>query len=744
MADEKLEFNIVVIDDNEESVSKLKSDLNNRKSWDTIDPINTGNSRIQLSPRIKFVTPKLKQGASGPSRPDETLDSYLARVRASIFGDSPEGGDQASEHYIPATVFLVDWKFDSFNWDPSGGEKPDGIALIKEIKARIPHSFCILITQHDDVEAGEANHAIIDDSIPKDAFRRATGFNKVATAIRKNYAAHLKSPTWDALRAYMESDADSFHAMAIRGGANTSSTTAGFLDKLGPAIIKAQASLTLAPLDSLLAPRADGCIAQSQDLFAEAFGARRARFGTNGTSGANSILWAALFDLDDIVLVDRNCHISHHYSAARQHAMPVYLDPQVEVSPDVFGPPSLEEIHGKIDRLADAGLGHRLKGVVLTNCTFDGLLLNARDYIESIDAKLRETAGDTVADGFVYHFDEAWFSFARFSPRLIQTTAMYAAEHARLGKDGVRPRVYATQSVHKTLSALRQASVILEHDEWDDGSGTCGLDRPRFKQSYLAHTTTSPNLPIIASFDIARRQMCIDGAEMIQQAADSAQAFANALEDDNWVNIREVFSITPRQTSGDRVKGTFPKDPTKLTLYHTLKAQSGAAKALLWDEAEIQINKFGADSAMFMFMPGQDQSRHANVLRKLSALAKSSERRDPDAAPPTGEDVIALDRCIDQNGQICAYPVDVAKAGHIAMGETLFGPLADGARLLGPDELGDDTDYLCCSFITPYPPGFPVLVPGQVVKGAALRTVLASDDEVHGVDASKRVLVRQL
>src|SRR6185295_15518326 len=78
--------------------------------------------------------------------------------------------------------------------------------------------------------------------------------------------------------------------------------------------------------------------------------------------------------------------------------------------------------------------------------------------------------------------------------------------------DKVRLRVYQTNSTHKSMSALRQGSMVLVKD----------VDykkvEEQFHEAVFTHASTSPNLQIIASLDIARRQMELEGYELVNRA----------------------------------------------------------------------------------------------------------------------------------------------------------------------------------------------------------------------------------
>ena len=77
-------------------------------------------------------------------------------------------------------------------------------------------------------------------------------------------------------------------------------------------------------------------------------------------------------------------------------------------------------------------------------------------------------------------------------------------------------RVYATQSTHKTLTALRQGSMIHVHDQ--DFHKVEGA----FRDAYMTHTSTSPNYQILASLDIGRRQVELEGFELVSKQIELA------------------------------------------------------------------------------------------------------------------------------------------------------------------------------------------------------------------------------
>ena len=100
----------------------------------------------------------------------------------------------------------------------------------------------------------------------------------------------------------------------------------------GTNLFLAESSATTGGLDSLLEPT--GNIKKAQEKAARAFGADHVFFVTNGTSTSNKMAVQALVGPGDIVIVDRNCHKSHHYGMVLAGAQPLYVEafPMTEYS----------------------------------------------------------------------------------------------------------------------------------------------------------------------------------------------------------------------------------------------------------------------------------------------------------------------------------------------------------------------------------------------------------------------------
>ena len=185
--------------------------------------------------------------------------------------------------------------------------------------------------------------------------------------ILRGIESRYETPFFTALRKYSQQPTGVFHAMPIsRGKSITKSHWIKDMAQFyGMNIFLAETSATSGGLDSLLQPH--GPIKKAQQLAARAFGAKRTYFVTNGTSTANKIVVQALVKPGDIILVDRDCHKSHHYGMVLAGAQVCYLDSYPLNEYSMYGAVPLREIKSKLLMYKKAGLLHKVKMLLLTN-----------------------------------------------------------------------------------------------------------------------------------------------------------------------------------------------------------------------------------------------------------------------------------------------------------------------------------------------------------------------------------------
>ncbi len=175
-----------------------------------------------------------------------------------------------------------------------------------------------------------------------------------------------ETPFFTALREYSRQPTGVFHAMPISRGKSVfkSHWIQDMGDFYGANIFLAETSATSGGLDSLLDPQ--GTIKRAQELAGRAFGARHTFFATNGTSTCNKIVVQALVRPGDIVLVDRDCHKSHHYGLVLAGAQVVYLDSYPLSEYSMYGAVPLREIKHRLLELRAAGKLDRVRLLLLT------------------------------------------------------------------------------------------------------------------------------------------------------------------------------------------------------------------------------------------------------------------------------------------------------------------------------------------------------------------------------------------
>src|SRR5207237_5942733 len=153
------------------------------------------------------------------------------------------------------------------------------------------------------------------------------------------------------------------------------------------------------------------------------------------TPPANKILVPALIQPGDTVLVDRNCHTSHHYGIVVSVAHVVYLVAYPLNEYSMYGAVPIRSIKQRLLELRRAGKLDRVKLVLLTNCTFDGIVYDVERVMEECLA---------IKPDLIFLWDEAWFAFAGFHPTYRRRTGMGAADRLR---ERFRDPEYRQQSV---------------------------------------------------------------------------------------------------------------------------------------------------------------------------------------------------------------------------------------------------------------------------------------------------------
>jgi len=610
-------------------------------------------------------------------------------------------------------------------------------------------------------------------------FYRTEDLQEIHLSILFAIKERFETPFFSALMDYSRKPTGVFHAMPISRGNSIfrSQWLQDFGDFYGRNIFLAETSATTGGLDSLLQPK--GPLKKAQEKASKAYGSKQTFFVTNGTSTANKIVLQALVEPEDLVLIDRDCHKSHHYGMVLSGALPVYLDSYPVSEYSMYGAVPLSEIKDKLLYLKKAGRLDKVKMLLLTNCTFDGIVYNVQKVMEEILA---------IKPSMIFLWDEAWFAFAGFTPIYKQRTAMYAARQLAdkyksdsyrskfkanqksknpeimVDPDQVKIRVYATQSTHKTLSSLRQGSMIHIFDEQFSRKA-----EDSFLEAYKTHTSTSPNYQILASLDAGRRQVQFEGYEMVEKAIEMAMVLRSKIRTHprlkKYFDVLTVKNNIPEayrksgiseyfnpETGWTRMEEAwtedeFVLDPTKINLYIGKTGVDGDTfkNHYLMDRFGIQINKTSRNTVLFMTNIGTTRS---SVAYLISVLLKIADQLDEERAAMSPAQLKIMEKNIHS---LTKEPPPLPDFSHFHASFQAV-PGVPGGNMREAYFLAyDDTrceyirrseckakmeagrEIVSASFVIPYPPGFPILVPGQVLSKEILEFFIKLDvTEIHG------------
>lgn len=315
---------------------------------------------------------------------------------------------------------------------------------------------------------------------------------RISAAIDR-YRATLLPPMFKALASFASQYEYSWHTPGHAGGTAFMKHPTGraFVEFFGEEMFRSDLSTSVAELGSLL--EHSGPIGEAEHNAARVFGADRTYFVTNGSSTSNRVILMSSVTRNQIAICDRNCHKSVEHAMTLSGAIPTYLMP-VRNYFGLIGPIPASRLTEKsvrhsidVNPLVTEHIDPTPVHAIITNSTYDGLCYN----VERVESLLGQSV-DRL------HFDEAWYGYARFNP-------LYAGRYAMRGdqntprNDG--PTIFSTQSTHKLLAGLSQASYIHVRD------GRNPIGHARFNEAFMMHASTSPQYAIIASNDVAAAMM---------------------------------------------------------------------------------------------------------------------------------------------------------------------------------------------------------------------------------------------
>jgi arginine/lysine/ornithine decarboxylase len=639
---------------------------------------------------------------------------------------------------------IVDWDLGAGN---DHAEAAESLAAIRARNAKMPVFLLAERTRLSEIPVSALQQA--DDFIwlMEDTIDFIAG--RVQAAVRR-YQEQMLPPMFRALVAFSKVHEYSWHTPGHTGGTAFLKSPVGrvFSTFFGENLLRSDLSVSVGELGSLLDH--SGPIGEGEAYAAQVFGADRTYYVTNGTSTSNRVVVMASVTRGQIALCDRNCHKSIEHSMTLTGAVPVYLMPSRNHL-GIIGPVHADRLQPAAIRAAISAnpLAHDLTDTkpalaILTNSTYDGLCYHVAEVEPALAASV-----DRIL------FDEAWYAYAKFHPIYQGRFGMHKRPDHVPG-----PTVFATQSTHKLLAALSQASMIHVKE------GRAPISHERFNEAFMMHASTSPQYAIIASNDVSAAMMeGPAGTALITESIVEAVAFRQmmarlqaefATKGDWFFGVWQpdtipggeapFFSADPERLAndaacwelapnaqwhgfGDIGPGYCMLDPIKVSIVTVgagFSIPAGLLSAYL-DEQGIVPEKSTDFTVLFLFSLGITKGKWGTLVNALLDF-----KRDYDANAPLKR---ILPRLVSENrdryGNLGLKDLAEEMMGRMvklktgALLEQAFAalpkPVCTPVRayeqlVLGQAErvaLAELAGHTIATGIVPYPPGIPLLMPGE-------------------------------
>jgi len=669
------------------------------------------------------------------------------------YGDLTSFAQQSSR----ASTFIVSIDDDEFINPDNDKPEPEAVENLRAFVAEVRR-------RNADIPIFLYGETRTSRHLPNDVLRELHGFihmfedtpEFVARHIireARNYLDSLPPPFFKALIDYAQDSSYSWHCPGHSGGVAFLKSPVGqvFHQFFGENMLRADVCNAVEELGQLLDHT--GPVAASERNAARIFGSDHMFFVTNGTSTSNKMVWHSTVAPGDIVVVDRNCHKSILHAIMMTGAIPVFLMPTRNHF-GIIGPIPKSEFEPETiaKKIADHPFASQAKNkkpriLTITQGTYDGVLYNAEMIKNMLSTEI-----DTL------HFDEAWLPHASFHPFYED---MHAIGHGRpRSKDAL---VFATQSTHKLLAGLSQASQILVQD-----SETRKLDTYRFNEAYLMHTSTSPQYSIIASCDVAAAMMeAPGGTALVEESIAEALDFRRAMRkveqeyvgtnggsgrgDDWWFKVwgpndlsdegiedREAWMLKANERwhgFGNLAEDFNLLDPIKATIITPgldvdgKFSDSGIPAAIVTRylaEHGIIVEKTGLYSFFIMFTIGITKGRWNSMVTELQQFKDDYDNNQPlwRVLPefvrqfPQYERIGLRELCDSIHSVYQANDVArVTTEMYLSNMEPAMKPSDAWAKMAHRETervaIDDLEGRITAILLTPYPPGIPLLIPGE-------------------------------
>lgn len=459
-----------------------------------------------------------------------------------------------------------------------------------------------------------------------------------------------KTPLFDALLEYVNNNTIPFHVPGHKKGQGS---WRDFKQFIGINVLSIDVTV-FKQVDSLHKPT--GVIKEAQELAADAYNSDYTFFSIHGTSGAIQAMIMSVVNPGEKIIIPRNVHKSVTAGIILSGAIPVYMQPEIDTSVGVALNVTPETVEITLNENKDA------KAVLIINPTYYGVATDIKKIAEIVHKH-----------DIPLIVDEAHGPHLHFNDRLPISAIDAGAD-------------ICSQSTHKIIGSMTQSSML--HVK----KGIVDVSRVKTVMSLLQ--TTSPSYVLLASLDVARKQMVIEGKKLLDNTIELANYARNKIN-----NIEGYYCF------GNEVllkKGAYGFDPTKVTITCKDLGLSGyELERILAEKYHIQAEMSDLYNVLCVFSLGDSKESVdalINALREISEQQCCSVRRKIEIidVPKIPEQILS--------------PKDAFNSMSISI------------------PISDSIGQISSEFLMAYPPGIPVLCPGEMITKEIIDYINALKD----------------
>ncbi|SFA88731.1 aminotransferase class I/II-fold pyridoxal phosphate-dependent enzyme [Clostridium frigidicarnis] len=451
-----------------------------------------------------------------------------------------------------------------------------------------------------------------------------------------------ETPLFDALMEYVNRETIPFHVPGHKKGQGIDEEFKSFIGenpfKIDVTVFKL--------VDSLHHPT--GAIKKAQELAADAYGSDAAFFSIHGTSGAIQAMIMSVVKSGEKIIIPRNVHKSVTAGIILSGASPVYMQPELDKKLGIAHSVTPETVKDTLKEHPDA------KAVLIINPTYYGVATDIKtiaDIVHEYDIPLI--------------VDEAHGPHLKFNDKLPVSAIEAGAD-------------ICAQSTHKIISALTQSSLLQVKSKY--------IDVARVQQVLNLLQTTSPSYILMASLDCARRQIALNGKELLDKAIELS-TYARC----------EINKIPGFYCFGEEIignPGVHALDPTKITITcRDLGITGYDLDMILSNKYHIQFELSDLYNVLAVGSFGDTKENIdtlLNALKEISSeyMGKSNKKPDFLDIPDIPEQKM------------------IPRDAFNSVKESLT--------------LRESIGHISGEFLLAYPPGIPVLCPGEIISNSII------------------------